>query len=131
MTMAATGMGFVPLDRQLFALGVGEALARAVKQRWPHHTAKQLERTWGVDRTTAANIVKGHASERTITKAIQAEGWPLLAVLGEALTGLTYDQHLQSEIEEIERAKQRLETRRERMAEMVARTCEMDGGRSA
>lgn len=119
----------MPLDRQLFTRSLGEALADVARRKWPRDTAKHIEREWGVDRSTASNVVKGHASERTVSKAVQSSGWPLLMVLGEALTGETYEQHLQQEIEEAARVQTRLEERRARVADMAARARAQDEAR--
>lgn len=114
---------FVPLRRQLFDLSMGEALADLARQKYPRDTAKHIARAWGIDASTAANVVKGHASERTLTKAIKAEGWGLLACLGAALTGETYEQFEERQLQQIiERAADasqklvQLRTRREAMA---------------
>jgi hypothetical protein len=114
---------FVPLRRQLFDLSMGEALADLARQKYPRDTAKHIARAWGIDASTAANVVKGHASERTLTKAIKAEGWSLLACLGAALTGETYSQFEERQLQQIiERAADasqklvQLRTRREAMA---------------
>lgn len=122
--MTEWSAGFVSRDGQeLFGRTMGETLAKMVRSRWPHHTAKHVARAWDLDPTTAANLTKGHASERTLTKAIKAEGWDLLAALGHALTGQTHheweEQKLQSIIDEAERAQdsiRRLRTRREVLA---------------
>ena len=119
--MTATGWNFVPEEPQLFGRSLGEALARMVRERWPRDTAKQVAKAWDLDPSTAANVCRGHASERTFTKAIKAEGWGILAPLGEAMTGQTYDQHLQLIIEETERARQRIESRRDQVIDLEAR----------
>jgi hypothetical protein len=90
--MTWTGADFVQDDRQLFGRTLGETLAKMVRQRWPHSTAKNVARAWGLDPTTAENLIRGHASERTITKALRAEGWELLSALGHALTGQTHHE---------------------------------------
>lgn len=113
---------FVPPRRQLFELSIGEALADLARQKYPRDTAKHIARAWGIDASTAANVVRGHASERTLTKAIKAEGWGLLACLGAALTGETYEQFEERQLQQIiERAADasqklvQLRTRREAM----------------
>jgi hypothetical protein len=93
--------GFVPDDGQLFRRTMGETLAQMVRRRWPHHTAKQVAKAWDLDPTTAANLTKGHASERTLTKAIRAEGWDLLEAMGEALTGQSYADWKQQKFSKI------------------------------
>lgn len=80
----------LPLDKS-----VGDAVRDLVRRRWTNNTAKQLERQWDLDPKTAKNVVgNGHVSERTLTKAVRAEGWDFLEALGFELTGETYAQHL-------------------------------------
>lgn len=116
---------FLPRHGQeLFDRTIGEALALLVRHRWPRDTAKQIQRAWDIDPATAKNITKGHASERTITKAVKAEGWNLLEALGHAMTGQTYaeweEARLNKIIEEAENAKEVIRmsrARRSRLAE--------------
>jgi len=125
---------FMPLDQQLFERSMGELLASFVRKRWPRDTSKHVAKAWGIDPTTATNLTKGHASERTITKAVRAEGWPLLMALGEAVTGQPYDQFLQSIIDERERAARRAEERRDHLRQLEARASflvAMDRGEGA
>lgn len=110
----------LPLDRT-----VGDAVRALIRRRWKNNAAKQVEQRWDLDPKTARNVVNGHCSERTITKAVQAEGWAFWAALGEELTGQTYDQHLQSIIEETERAKQSFASRRDRVLSLEARASEL------
>lgn len=121
---------FVPLRRQLFELSIGEALADLARQKYPRDTAKHIARAWGIDASTAANVVKGHASERTLTKAIKAEGWGLLACLGAALTGETYEQfeerQLQQIIERAADASQKLVQLRSRREAMASQSLDPD-----
>lgn len=125
--MSEWSAGFVPEDGQLFGRTMGESLAKMVRQRWPQNTAKHVAKAWDLDPTTAANLTKGHASERTLTKAIRAEGWSLLEALGQALTGQTHaeweEARLNKIIEEAEYAREsirRLRTRRQLMDERTA-----------
>lgn len=110
--MAQQTMGFLPVDGQLFDLSVGEAVAMMVRQRYPRDTAKLIARAWNIDATTAANVVKGHCSERTLTKAVRAEGWPFIQALGATITGETFEQaeerRLNQIISEAENARQNL-----------------------
>jgi hypothetical protein len=96
---------FMPRDRQLFDRSMGELLAEFYRRRFPRDTAKRVANRIGLEPQTATNLVKGHASERTITKALKAEGWPLIVALGEAVTGRSYADHLQEIIHETERAR--------------------------
>lgn len=120
--MTSTEWNFVPEQhQQLIDRTMGEALARMVRAKWPRDTAKHVARAWEVDLSTATNVTRGHASERTLTKAIRAEGWGLLAPLGEALIGHAYEQHLTQAIEETNRAQRSLESRRDRVRDLEAR----------
>jgi hypothetical protein len=116
-------MDFLPEDRQFFEPedSLGKALMRAARVRWPHNTAKHILRSWPVDPTTAENVTKGHASERTVTKAVKADGWDLWMALGELLIGHTYEAHLEGVIHERERARRRAETRRDNLRSLEAR----------
>lgn len=116
---------FMPLDRQLFDRSMGELLAQFVRRRWPRDTAKHVSRAWEVEPATAANLIKGHASERTITKALKAEGWPLVMALGEAVTGRSYADHLQDIIHETERAREGAARRRDTFVSLEARAAEL------
>lgn len=110
----------MPLDGQHFDGTVGELLAAFARRTYPRDTAKAVARAWDLDPSTAANVVKAHASERTISKALKAEGWPLLMALGEALTGQSYEAHLQRMIEETDSARQRIASRRDRIRSLEA-----------
>ena len=120
--MALTWESFVQNNkREIVNRTIGEALAKMVRSRWPANTTKHVAKAWDLDAATAANLVRGSASERTVTKAIKAEGWSLLAPLGEALTGQSYDQFLQERVEELEHAKRRQEARRDRLQALQRR----------
>lgn len=80
----------LPLDKS-----IGDAVRDLVRRRWPNNAAKQLERSWDLDPKTAKNVVgNGHVSERTLTKAVRAEGWSFLDALGHELTGESYADYL-------------------------------------
>lgn len=123
--MAQLRMGFLPVDGQVLDLGIGEAMAALVRQKYPRDTAKHLSRAWEIDPTTAANVVKGHCSTRTLAKAFQAEGWGLITALGASITGETFEEYeerrLTSIINEAERAREDLHNRRARRAALDAR----------
>lgn len=111
---------FMPLDRPLFARDVAEALAALTRQRWPHNTTGRIAKAWGIDKSTAENLLKGKVSATTITKAIRAEGWGLLLALGEELTGQTHheweEQILDRIISEAERDREKVRRLREKSA---------------
>lgn len=120
----------MPLDRQLFTLSIGEAVAALMRQRHPRDTAKHIARAWNIDATTAANVVKGHVSERTLTKALRAEGWAFLSALGATITGETFEQYetrrLNHIIQEAESARKNLVSIASRREAMEARARELD-----
>lgn len=128
--MTYAGWEFVPEDRQLFGRTLGEALARLARDRWPRGTTKMVAKAWDLDLGTAENLTKGHASERTITKAIRAEGWDLLGALGHALTGQTYEQWLEAKlttlIDESNRAAESIRSLRARRERLEAGAASLD-----
>lgn len=121
--MTAIGWDFVQQEpSELIPRTMGEFLAEFVRRKWPRNTAKQVQRAWDIDSQTASNLIRGRASERTISKAIRAEGWPLLRALGEAMTGQSYEQFLEDLIDEQERIRERISARRDHVRALEART---------
>lgn len=107
---------------------IGDAVRGLVRRRWKNNAAKMLERQWGLDPKTARNVVgNGHVSERTLTKAVRAEGWDFIAALGVELTGQSYEQHLEIAIEETARAQENLARRRDHVRQLEARAFGLDG----
>lgn len=121
---------FVPVETQLFRLGIGDAMSELVRHRYPRDTAKHIARAWKIDPATAANVVRGHCSERTLTKAFLAEGWALIDALGSTITGETYHEYEERKllhiIEEGVRAQTNLHSLRARREAMEARARELD-----
>jgi hypothetical protein len=106
---------------------VGDALRDLIRKRYANNAAKRIERDWDLDPKTAKNVVSvGHVSERTLTKALRAEGWGLLLALGAELTGETFDQfeerRLNSLIAEAELARQNIRSLAARRQTLEART---------
>jgi len=125
--MASKGLQIVGGDyRDLRASEtIGEALKRIVRDRG-RDAAKRIERAWGLDPRTARNVAtEGNVSERTLTKAIKAEGWELLLELGAELTGETFEQfeerRHQRIIHEAERAQETIRTLRAKRAALDQR----------
>ena len=114
-------------DRTLpIGKSLGEAVAGLVRRRWPNNAAKQIARAWDLDPKTAKNVVQqGHVSERTLTKAIRAEGWDFIAALGVELTGRTYDQHLAYIIEQEAHAQKDRERHRDNVVRLETRAREL------
>lgn len=123
--MAQLRSGFLPVDGQVLDVGIGDAMATLVRQKYPRDTAKHLSRSWDIDPTTAANVVKGHCSTRTLAKAFQAEGWGLITALGASITGETFEEYEERRLNEIiseaERARKDLHERRARRAALDER----------
>jgi hypothetical protein len=127
--MTLTGWEIVGLDDRKLPLGktIGDAVRDLVRKRWPHHTAKMIERHWGLDPKTAKNVVaSGHVSERTLTKAVRAEGWGFLEALGREVTGESYADHLTRIIERDADVQRDRERERDTVRRMEARTRELD-----
>lgn len=78
---------------------LGELLAAYVRQRFPRDTIKQTAKALDCTLDAAANVTKGHASERTLTKAFQVWPWELATAAGEAFSGRTYAEELKAIIE--------------------------------
>lgn len=123
--MTEVTLDFLPEDRPSFgrAGSLGDAMREIARSLAPVSTAKTLQRRWNLDPSTAENITKGQASGPTLVKAVGAElergsAWELWDALGELLIGESRDEHderkLQLILEETERARKRLEERRER-----------------
>lgn len=101
MTMTADGI--MSLDGQMlpFSRDLREALAIYARRTWPLNTSVHAAKAWGVPKTTAANVLKGHASDATVTKIIRAGGWALAlpvigAVIGEPVHVFFRDQMRQA-----------------------------------
>lgn len=120
MTMTADTI--MHLDGQLlpFSRDLREALAIYARRTWPLNTSVHAAKAWGVPKSTAANVLKGHASDATVTKIIRAGGWALAlpvigAVIGEPVHVFFRDQMRQA-AKDAERAQEH-----ERIAEAAYR----------
>lgn len=128
--MTDVGAGFVHQKEWEFPK-LGEALQALVRRRHQSNAAKAIASAWGLDTETAKNVVqKGHVSERTLTKAAQAERWALWMALGEELFGETYDaweeQRLQRIIDEAQRDMEQVRRLRTRAALMAEQSADVD-----
>lgn len=66
-----------------FSRDLREALGVYARRRWPLNTSVHAAREWGIPKATAKNVLKGHASDATVTSIIRAGGWELaLPVIG-------------------------------------------------
>lgn len=83
--MALTVNEIMTLDGQLlpFSRDLREALGVYARRTWPLNTSTHAAKAWGISKTTAANVLKGHASDATVTAIIRSGGWALaLPVIG-------------------------------------------------
>lgn len=97
--MSVTFEEIMSLDGQNlpFARDFREALALYARRTWPLNTSVHAAKAWGIDKTTAKNLLKGHASDATITRVLRSGGWAIaLPVLG-AVIGHSAEQFLQDE----------------------------------
>lgn len=91
-----------------FSRDLREALAIYARRTWPLNTSIHAAKAWGVSKSTAANVLKGHASDATVTRIIRAGGWELAlpvigAVIGHPVHAFFHDQ-MRKAAKEAERA---------------------------
>lgn len=109
-------------DGQLlpFARDLREALAIYARRRWPRDRSGHMAQTFKITKDTAANVLKGHASDATVTAILRAGGWPLaLAVVG-ATIGESLDQFIDSERERLAHERSECERQERRMVALAA-----------
>jgi hypothetical protein len=101
--MTITADAIMHLDGQLlpFSRDLREALAIYARRTWPTNTSGHASRAWEIPKSTAANLLKGHASDATVTKIIRAGGWGLAlpvigAVIGEPVHAFFREQMRQA-----------------------------------
>lgn len=97
--MTLTADSIMNLDGHLlpFARDLREALAVYARRTWPVNTSGHAAKAWGLPKATAANLLKGHASDATVTKIIRSGGWGLAlpvigAVIGEPVHAFFREQ---------------------------------------
>ena len=125
--MMQTGETFLARDWHESTRNLGGVLAAFVRQRFPRDTIKQTAKALNCTLPAAANVTKGHASERTLTKAFQVWPWEFSSAVGEAFSGRTYADELTRIIEETARAQEGLARRRDHVRQLEARAFGMDG----
>lgn len=116
----AQDMGFDP-DCLHLTIPAGEAVARWLKREHPQNTAKLVARKAGMDPRSVENILEGHLSGPNLTRLLRAYGWSLLATVGAAVIGETYENSLHRELEDIAHERRGLEEREERLRGSWAR----------
>jgi len=83
--MSITTAEIMHLDGQMlpFSRDLREALAIYARRTWPLNTSVHASKAWGISKDTARNLLKGSASDATVTRIIRAGGWGLaLPVIG-------------------------------------------------
>jgi hypothetical protein len=101
--MTLTAAGIMNLDGQMlpFSRDLREALAIYARRTWPLNTSVHAAKAWGIPKSTAANLLKGHASDATVTRIIRSGGWALAlpvigAVIGEPVHSFFREQMRQA-----------------------------------
>jgi hypothetical protein len=123
--MTATGATFLTSDWQETTHNAGGVLAAFVRRKYPRDTIKQTARALDCTLNAAANVTKGHASERMITRALAVWHWELAEAFGHAFSGLTREQHLEQLVGELERAAERQAALRDRHRELASRAASL------
>jgi hypothetical protein len=120
--MTITANEIMILDGQMlpFSRDLREALAIYARRSWPVNTSGHMAKAWGIPKSTAANLLKGHASDATVTRVIRAGGWALVlpvvgAVIGEPVHEF-FRQQMRQAAKEAARAQEH-----ERLAEAAYR----------
>lgn len=110
--MTITADAIMDLDGQLlpFSRDLREALAIYARRTWPTNTSGHAAKAWGIPKTTATNLLKGHASDATVTRIIRAGGWALAlpvigAVIGEPVHAFFREQ-MRGAAKQAERARE-------------------------
>ena len=90
-----------------FAQDLREALANFARRTWPTNTSGHMAKAWGISKDTAKNVLKGHASDATVTKIIRAGGWSVaLPVIG-AVIGQPVETFFREQIKKAAREAER------------------------
>jgi hypothetical protein len=106
-----------------FARDLREAVALYARRTWPLNTSGQAAKAWRIDKSTAANLLKGHASDATITRVLRAGGWRMASAVVGAVIGQSIEDHLDLELEAIRAERSRLDELEERARLRWAALC--------
>lgn len=93
-------MGLDP-DKLQLSLSAGEAVARWLKDRHPHNTAKLVARDTGMDPRTVENILGGHLSGPNLTRLIVAYRSRFVLQVAAAVMGQDVEDDITRELQEI------------------------------
>lgn len=115
--MAVTADRIMTVDGQElpFARDLREALGIYARRTWPLNTSGCAAQAWGLPKSTVANLLKGHASDGTVTAVLRKGGWPLARAVVGAVIGHSLEDFLASEIRNIHREQQQLSERAAQM----------------
>lgn len=101
--MTLTAENLMTFDGQMlpFSRDLREALGLYARRTWPLHTSVHASKAWGVSKETAKNLLKGHASDATVTLILRKGGWALAlpvigAVIGEPVHAFFREQTRQA-----------------------------------
>lgn len=103
-----------------FARDLREALAIYARRSWPLNTSGQAAKAWGLSKTTTANLLKGHASDATVTAVLRAGGWSLAVAVVGATIGQSLEDHLTQEQERLRHERRAFEEREARLGQMAS-----------
>lgn len=109
--MTITADTIMSFDGQIlpFSRDLREALGVYARRKWPLNTSGHVAKAWGIPKSTAANLMKGIASDATVTAILRAGGWELaLPVIG-AVIGHPVDQFFRAQMKSAAREAQRAE----------------------
>jgi len=110
-----------------FARDLREVLAVYARRRWTLNTTGQAAKAWGLPKSTVANLLKGSASDATVTAILRAGGWSLaIAVIG-ATIGESLDQFIDSERERLAHERNESQRRDQRLMAMADHLRSRDG----
>jgi hypothetical protein len=101
--------------------GIEQALARHVRNRWPSNTLDHIGREWGLSTGEARGVLYAQASRRTLNKIIRHRrgGWKLWIELIGAVTGVSFDQFLETERTRLRHERERAAEEDRRLGEVV------------
>ena len=103
-----------------FARDLREAIGIYARRRWPIDTSGHAAKAWQIPKQTAKNVLKGHASDATITHILRVGGWPVaIAVIG-ATIGTRLEDYIQAERRSLEREAQQREREARELATIEA-----------
>jgi hypothetical protein len=100
---------------------LSRALADALKQRYPYHTAKMVARDMGSTAKAAENLLNGHLSGPSLGKLILTYGPGFVAEAVMTAAGLTLETYIERQAEEADAAARRAQERAHELHELQAR----------